>query len=454
MAKGAAREPDPLPVQPREFARLVASARGEEEREALLTRIREAFHGRARRTRADRNLFESRLLAFIETPARRRDLTLPLHFSHMDAWAELLELRPASFARLLRSFLRSSDRRLRGEAAEYLAWLAFDQDTSTILNLLRSTDGLIVGKAASGARSAAGWKFASPSYRKRLFEGIARVVLGEQRISLASEELRCIPESLVALDPRGALQLLRSDRCLRADNPLLDSIVLELVSLSGGIPAHQWRPIHSEALWPIFEQVRSRPMRGRAAEGRGILIANLLNLTADADPARTRHEANALLKSTPRTQTGIKRVLREAVLRCEDVPNPLKLWAWMDRNPGCLPKPAEQRMRAFELSQHMMSDGIIGYFDNAGECWRDALAGLKLLKLTREAAQLEEIARALGPKAKLARRDRKGNDGTSPAAAKQLKRLCDAFDARADGIATALERFMAADPALFRRVAK
>lgn len=450
MGKRPAK-PEPLPALLDDFRELVARARREQEREALLTRVQDEYKSQPRKTRAAQGRFEERLLAFIDRPALARDASLPLHFSHMEAWAELLELRSRGFAQQLRKFIKSADRGLRGEAAEYLAWLAFEEDLPTILKILRSKDGHVVAKAAGGAGSAAAWDRLSEEQRRRLFEAIARVINRGQQEIAAADELGDLPKSLVKLNPVAAAGVLGSKKCLSPENGLARSIVSELVALSEDVLAEQWKPVDAGLLWTLFESAKRRRVRGRAAEVHKGFLANILKLTAQSEPNRTRREAKELQKELPRDQTGVARALREVLMRCENVPDPLSLWAWMDRNPGRLLKEVEQRMRAFELSQHMMTDGIAGYFDNAGDRWAEALAGLRLLSLSREAEQFEAIAGSFAPGARQSRGRAKMKDAIAPAAARKLERLCKAFDAKAQFIAAAIERCMVAQPELFRR---
>jgi hypothetical protein len=157
--------------------------------------------------------------------------------------------------------------------------------------------------------------------------------------------------------------------------------------------------VDPKLLWPLFHHVERRGVRlprgasDRREEARLSTLASILHLAADRDPARTAAEARRLSKGA---SAHLRKSLRLAINRCKQVPVPGTLLQAFYKRPKEFGPRAVSVLRAQELLEHVLSDGLNGYFSNLGQHWDQAAAGLRLVGSERPQAILERAAAVVG----------------------------------------------------------
>src|SRR6185436_1151289 len=141
-------------------------------------------------------------------------------------------------------------------------------------------------------------------------------------------------------------------------------------------------------------------LTGRAkvfTQRRDTLTSLILKFTADLDPVRTAREAREFIRPR-RKDVGLGLLFaQEALRRCRKVPEASAAYRLLVRKPRALRSSAVEVLRAYEVADHILSDGLELYYSNCGENWRVAQAGLRRIGLARVATLLERGLRALLP---------------------------------------------------------
>jgi hypothetical protein len=405
MARKVTAEPPEitLPDSINEFRRMLGHA-DYKQREAIVRAIQAEYRGFRRvlggvkKVRDSESLrrFEALTIEFLRhcgrSPSRDWD------FSVAEAIDHLAYIRSPSAPRVFRTLLRSDRFWLRKEAADALAWLAFDHLLPEVVRLIQSREPAVACEALRGAGRAITYRWTSAPYKRRILAECVPLVTGKRKVprtEYGHTLLVTATGELAEHDPRGSSKLFPSEACLRPDNPALRSVLLALRSMRDENPK-RFRAPDPAPLWSLFDAAKTGKVATFPHLGASATLTALLALTAHTDPARTNRECATLLKEYP-DEWHVKNDAKDILRRCRSLPKAHSCLIWMYENPGRLPAPAVLVMRAYEFVSHTEADGFPAYFDNAGELWREALAGLELIGASKAAAILTRGAEAFTP---------------------------------------------------------
>lgn len=469
----AADGPGRLPESMAAFRRIVAAAKREPAREELLVRVcrelpryesvvlgrRLAEVGRTPEGR----LFEARLLEFVREPKVGRRYDGGLQLSHHSAWGDLVALRSRRFATMLRRWFAGADPILAAEAGKHLAWMGMEADRARVVLALREGSWRMRGEVALGLSFGAADDRLSDRFRSGAFDAIVPLLCGEAptpRTAAAELAISSLAETLLELDRKAALEVLTSGRVLHARNLAIGGVLRQLSSARDerprGFPA-----VDPGLLWPVYEAVQGGRLRFRRSENGADwkgeqVMGDCLVLAADRDPARVMRECRAIL-ADKRFENGLplKHSARAAIKRCRNVPEPEAVlrahWKGRVKFRG----EALKVVQAYALLEHVLSDGLPAYFDNMGDDWAGAHAGLLAIGQKEAAGIVAEGARVVmafaSPKTKGS--VRAAALEMDEAATAKLERLNDRFYTHIDRVRGAVERYIAGHPEGFGSVA-
>ncbi len=470
----AADGPGRLPESMAAFRRIVAAAKREPAREELLVRVcrelpryesvvlgrRLAEVGRTPEGR----LFEARLLEFVREPKVGRRYDGGLQLSHHRAWGDLVALRSRRFVTMLRRWITDDDRILAAEAGQHLAQLGMDADASRVVGALEGGTWRMRRGIGLGLKLGADAGLMSERFRRRVFDAVVPLVCGEVNIprTWAAEFAVCnLTDALVAMDRQRALAVLSSGRALHGRNGGIREVLLKLDHEREGRP-RQFRAVDPELLWPLYGALRDGRLRlqedregtrqWRVHQAMGLI----LTLAADRDPVRTAREARGVLKTKKESEWGwLRRGARAALKRCRNFPEPEAVlrahWKGRVKFRG----EALKVVQAYALLEHVLSDGLPAYFDNMGDDWAGAHAGLLAIGQKEAAGIVAEGARVVmafaSPKTKGS--VRAAALEMDEAATAKLERLNDRFYTHIDRVRGAVERYIAGHAGAFGAVA-
>lgn len=310
-----------------------------------------------------------------------------------DAWSELVERRSNLFTTQLRGFTRGT-RTVRDHAIEHLAWMGSDGVIADVRRYLRGKDLRDLHAAMVGALNAVVYGWATRSFTTAAYEAVEPIVTGRRDLgtsAAAAAATFTAVGALLAINRGRAIRVMKSGVCLRAGNRALLAVVLGLSSIQRESPKEFRAPIDAGLLWRVYEAASAG--RIRDSKRRGAVRGVILIFTADTDPHRTRAEASRLVRR--KGEGG--NFAAEALRRCDDVPEALDALVRMVQSPRRFGREARQVLRAYELAQQVLSDGLAAYYGNCGASLKQADAGLRLMKLERASRLLMEGARVLVP---------------------------------------------------------
>jgi hypothetical protein len=392
---------------------------------------------------------EARLIEFVRTPRlERRNLAL----SQSDAWIELAERRSKRFAVLLRRLMRSTEDAIASEAGEYLAWMGFEEDHGRVIRGLRSGSWRMREKIASGVVIAKHRRWLSRAFQAKVWREMEAFVTGERGYASGlgvRDAVLGMINSMLELDRRAGMRLLKGNRAIRAGNLALGEVIGELASQQEYYPDRFGREVDPGLLWPVFEALKSGRVRllpwgaMKQPERKLETMAQILRLASDRDPVRTKREANRLLKLG--VSDGVRSELRVALRRCKGVPEVDALVQVFYKRPRSFGKNASLALRAAELREHVLGDGLDGYFSNMGRNWKEAAAGMRLVGATAAAGILTRAAKVVSEYGSL-KDNRSALDASiamEEAGDTRLKKLEDAMWEELDRVHAGVERYIA-----------
>jgi hypothetical protein len=405
-------------------------------------------------------LFEARLLAISRRPVR--DSFLKRH-KDLDviqgyAWRDLLDIQSDAFMSLLKRLLRTTPW-VRPDVLMHLAWSGRDLHLPIVLRALKSPKPWEVYKVASGLGLAVMHKRAGPRFAKRAFEALVPFVTGRVNLGRtdgARDACFAAAEALLDIDRQRALPLFKSSACLSPRNRAALAVLFRLQSTLGESEPKFGKPVDAALLWPLYEA----SLAGKAPTFPGRddgLQGSILVLAADTDPVHTKQEAHSLIKRLKHEQWSQGAdFAREAIRRAKKIPDPPPCLLRLDRSPRSFSQDAADVLRAYELADHVLTDGLILYYYNCGDHIDHALRGLKLIGAPVHAQLLKQGAKTLAAKRKNpSHRDlRRAYDAMIPSTRKALAKLEREFERRNDSILRGVERYIAAHADQFRSKSK
>ena len=264
-------------------------------------------------------------------------------------------------------------------------------------------------------------------------------------------------EALIGVDTKRAIALLTSEACLRPNNRSIRGVAVHLAQTRAELPGLFRKPVDPDFLWPLFVSAHSgiyhklRGDRKHWAWYAQCVAGSILMLTADGDPIRTRRECLAIIKSKPE-RSGYLDDVRLALRRCKNIPDTKKLLDRFFKQRSSFSKNAASILHAYELAEHILSDGLHLYFSNLGLYQTFALDGLKAMKLTATAKLLQKAAKLVGPEAKheSSKVREAAIDSLPEATQNALFAIEEQFDKHCQLIFSAVDRAIAAKPEQFR----
>jgi hypothetical protein len=339
-----------------------------------------------RNSTSARKLHEERLLALTRVPEVDAGF---LADEHMEAWGELVEMRSEAFVAELRGFIRSR-RAIREPAIEHLAWTGMEEVVADVRRFIGGRNLKDLNAAMTGASNAVTYGWASRRFATGAYAAVEPIVTGRRDLGTSAAAVwtaMSAVDALLGIDRGRAIKVMKSGACLRAGNRALLGVVLGLCGVLRESPKDFGAPIEAGLLWPLFEGAagKTRVPRDRREGLKGAILL----LTADSDPRRTRAEAKTLVR---RKGEGAD-FAREALRRCERIPEARDALIQLERSPRRFGAAAREVLRAFALNQHVRSDGILAYLGDRARELGEASAGLRRLGLGAIAAELEKAAR-------------------------------------------------------------
>ena len=455
-----------LPRSNTAFREIVASAHDAAARDGLLANIINDYNAAnwsrtiATAKKAEAKLrCEQRLLEFVRVPVLRRDPEKgdPLDRVQERACQELTKFKSEAFADLLSLWIDTGDRSARVAASYFLGNLALDSRVERVTGLIGDEDWLVAAAAIRGAGLASRHKRATRSFRKTVFDACTPMVTGAQQLpDSVSQTMQgtCYIESIIHIQRHRAVALYRSRRCLYLDNPLLKSI---LHYIQPDMPCMDGYPpvvIKPEILWPLYEGLLAKHNR-QPNDRLETAIGLLLVLAATSEPERVHQEARAAKKTAGNRWSPLfDYYANQALRRAKKISEPNVALEWLEHHPGELDQQAEEILRAYELVDHINSDGLGLYLLNCSNTVPQALCGLVTLKQNAAASIIRSAAKLIGLPSDMIPNEtdfdliaqlQEEHDG-------ELVRLEDRFEKHHDRILIAIERFMKKHPKKFLKV--
>lgn len=460
--------PDPLPTSTAAFRRLVAACRTEDQRGELLDRVRAEYPSfqierhpwprRPSRLAPASRRFEERLLEIIRTPRIARDFGWGLQSSHSYAWYDLTRLRSPRFASMLRRWMDGDDDPLAAKAAEHLALMTFDRDVPRLVRAMTRGHWRLRGAVGEGLAATLSHRWASRSFRTRMFEALAAIAAGEVPIPRGKTVARAlgqIGDGLRGLSRTGMMRLYGSARVLHPRNRAVAGAVSTL-EFEQGYRQHPFRPVDPRLLWPVYEALRNGHLRllpDLETEPEATL-GRILQLTADLDPGRTERECRAILRGAARHETDtLARYAAAALRRCRNIPEADAVLRAAGRR-GAIRGDALKVIRAYGLVRHVGYEGLA----SAMELYRDDLPrareGLLVLGQGKAASIVADAVRVFGKSAyaKLPR-SRREDEELDEATAAALRGLDGRLSRYDRAVNRAVERYIEEHPAAFKAAA-
>ena len=234
-------------------------------------------------------------------------------------------------------------------------------------------------------------------------------------------------------------------------NPAICWILLYTQRFGAEHPGPFTGPFEVALLWRIYEAARKKRLTVFEAWHYERVMGQVLQLVAGADPNRTLREAKQLLRELEPGYSGLRDDAQTVIRRCKRRPDAREALEWMEGHPGSMKGTAMQVLRANELAEHALTDGLALYFHNIGEHWRDAAAGLKAVKQTRAESLLRQASKVLSPKGLPAdqRRCQALYNGLTTDARVRLEKISDQFEKLAANIVAAANSYIARHPKQF-----
>jgi hypothetical protein len=449
--------PESLTALERQFHRA-----SDDERSAILEAIQaQVPHrqymapGRPRSTPALR-LFEARLLAISRRPVPDSFLTgyKALEVIQGYAWRDLVDIQSDAFIPLLKKLLRTTPW-VRPDVLMHLAWTGRDRLLPIVLRALKSPKPRDVYQASHGLKLAVIHKRAGPRFVKIAFEALVPFVTGDVnlgRTDAARDAHFAAAEALLDIDHRRALALFKSPACLYPKNRAALAVLFRLQSTLEESEPKFGKPVDPSLLWRLYEASlagKAPTFPGRDDGLQGLILV----LAADTDPIRTKQEAHSLIKRLKHEQWSQGAdFAREAIRRAKKIPEPRPCLLRLDRSSRNFSQDAADVLRAYELADHVLTDGLILYYYNCGVHLPDALRGLQLIDAPEAAKLLKQGAKTLVPtRATPSHRDlKRAYDAMISSTRTALAKLERDFERRNDSILTGVERYIAAHADQFR----
>jgi hypothetical protein len=459
---------EPLPISEAAFKELADAARDRKTRAELVARCIEEFDRAGGHEKATPNalrLFESRLFEFLRWPRSGSNPSpsgaptfAQLEFGFNHVWPELGYLQSERFALWLETLLAGPDRTLAHEAVTHIARAGLDRSLPLLCQLASGDDLSMARAAVAGAGVAAFRGVASERFRERMFKAVRPLVDGSRDPGSSGDASKLVDSAvgtLLFLDEKGAVALMCSPACIWPGNPALRKVVLTIEGCRDNPSTRREARVSADLLWPIYDAARQGTLRPGHPKGHAQLAGAILTLTADCDPERTRRECREAMKTTGEGWNWLREGAAKALKRCKQIPEPGAVLAWVDRRPGKLGGDAEDVIRAYELAEHVIQDGLKLYFHNIGRHWKSALAGLTTMKLEKAAGTLSQAASVFGPTGPPAtdRARRAACESLDEEAAAKLEKLDGAFEALAPSVLARVEKYIARHPGAFAKAA-
>lgn len=305
-----------------------------------------------------------------------------------EVWRDLCRLQSSDFAKVLRRCIKDKNGVIRCEAAECLAWLAFDADADLLVKAAtresRVAEGLF-----QGFKLAHGSKRPSTKFTKLINSFARRVVTGSIHASVRYELSDAI-DVIRITDPTNANKFLSSAACLHLKNPLLWNVLVRFeIDRDNGKRSPLLEPT---LLWSLYESVATRLSDGKAhhyGESEG-LLGLLLVEGVRSDPVRAQAEIKiAQTHAQQESNSSLRAYVAIAKRMLKGAPNPQSVLARAERRMKQLSRKAQAVLHARSFGECLYNDSFESYLDSCGDHWKLACEGLQELGLANYARTLK-----------------------------------------------------------------
>lgn len=379
-------------------------------------------------------------------------ITPTLSFPTLCIWETLAFARSRPFAALLRSHVHSPIGFVAMIASGHLSRMAFAEDLTLLSQLLAESHPSVVAHILAAAGHLEPEGCAQADVARAYFPRVSEILTGRAQRGVTKQHIdmyQCAVDCAFRLDAKATDALIRSRDCLHDRNPAVRTILWSIerrMEEDSSIAAPD--PV---LLWPIYEALRSGTLvigEGFEDQVRGLILL----IAAWGDPERVRAEAALVIDKIPSEEwSQLRDFSRQALQRCDKVPDPQLALHALQSGEGSFGKKATGVLRAMELAQHVITDGLGLYFCNRAGEWSAAARGLRILGQGEAVAIVERAAAQFGPGGLPSKAEEAGAalDALARDHERELLECEKQFESHTDAIFAAVADFVSTHPSLF-----
>jgi HEAT repeat protein len=259
---------------------------------------------------------------------------------------------------------------VRAEVARLLGSIGNDEAAPYVVRLLGDEEDFVRRRAVSGIKSAAKEGRVSERFESEIFEIVARVALADGDRA---------PACLLDLDRERAAHILMAPETLTADQPHLHHILKALREAQV--------EVDEDFLLALLSTLERRPIKRKTERS----IEQILFLLATRGSERS---LATIEQYVDHPSQRIREGLAEARLLAQGLDDPLgpvreklESTGW-----GGLSGPQRHVVAVRRLIDEVRNGGFLQYFfNNSGDHWRDAAAGLEAIGATGDRQLFDEV---------------------------------------------------------------